>query len=177
MGRLDLRSGTQGAPYATGARTALSALRGSLDIFLECSGTCRPVGERSLSRRDIMRIARRFNAGKVGNAISPEGTAECRPSASESNTPPRVRRGPKNAFGHRSIPQISLIVFNSVFLEQSHELLLKTNLPMMFLLVPNVSNDSFQLRHAPCGKRAHVKTCQSFSRPFGTYRKVDFPRR
>ena len=89
-----------------------------------------------------MRIARRFNAGKIGMAISPEGTAERRPRASESSTPPRVPHDPKNALGHRSIAQISLVVFNSVFLEQSQELLLKSNLTMMLLLVSNVSNDS-----------------------------------
>src|SRR6266496_399293 len=109
-----------------------------------------------------------------------------------------------------------LIVCNSVFLEQSQELLLKTNLPMMFLLamervdgkdrrictgssMPPTSSAFLFWRAMPpkngqslsrrgCvirGRRCLVlkivwkkssrQTCQSFSRPFGTYRKVDFP--
>src|ERR1051325_9013014 len=69
------------------------------------------------------RIARRFNAGSAGAGISPAGTAD-------------------------SVPEISLIKFDSVFLKELQEFLLKTFRAMMLWLICDVCHDGIKLRNA-----------------------------
>ena len=61
--------------------------------------------------------------GSSEDVLSPEGTAE-------------------------SLPQIPLVVLDLVFLQQRDKLLLKTDLPVMHFLVPEVRDDFVQLRIA-----------------------------
>ena len=69
-----------------------------------------------------MRIAQRFNDGyQAKGCVSPEGTAD-------------------------SLPEVPFVVCNTVFLEQSQELLLESHFAMMVLLVSDVLNGFFQQR-------------------------------
>ena len=69
-----------------------------------------------------MRIAQRFNVGSQARVcVSPEGTAD-------------------------SLPEVPFVVGNTMFLEQSQELLLESHFAMMVLLVSDVLNGFFQQR-------------------------------
>ena len=95
-----------------------------------------------------MKIAHPFKGGvPTKRTLSPEGTAE-------------------------SFPQIPVVVFDSMFLQQGEELFLETHFTMMLLLGFDVLNDSIQLRETNTkraifglpGKETLIRKC--FMDPF-----------
>src|SRR6266581_6836958 len=96
-----------------------------------------------------MRIAQRFNVGcRARVPVSPEGTAD-------------------------SLPEVPFVVGNTMFLEQSQELLLESHFAMMVLLVSDVLNGFLQQRltdaesavlHLPAKQAVFGK---GFMHPFG----------
>ena len=102
----------------------------------------------ALSRRDCVRIAHTFKGGFPTKRISsPEGTVE-------------------------SFPQIPVVVFDSMFLQQREELFLETHFTMMLFLSFDVIDDSIQLRNTGTegaifglpGKETLIRKC--FMDPF-----------
>ena len=57
-----------------------------------------------------------------------------------------TKRVPKGRLN--SIPQILLVEFDPVLLQQRQELLLERHIAMMLLLLADVANERVQLRHA-----------------------------
>src|SRR6266404_493054 len=87
-----------------------------------------------------MRIARRFNAGSRSSWHQVPKTAD-------------------------SIPQVPLVIFDTVFLQQCQELRLKRHAAMMLRLAVEVLDGFAQLQHADARCCDPVHRCRSTSKP------------